>query len=228
MAWTRSQSLPMNRTAPQRFPLQPWHKSNRVLDRGKNHTHPTRKSRDATWRVKMKANLVAHMLTIQLAKCPRESPIQIRSNSGRVSSSGFYADRVEKLAIMEAVPATPMRSQIQHWHTSIYVVANTEKSHTSISNSLHSTCQRLTPPNIVAATSWQLQTKASLVAFIVALQGWNLHDPCKKRSVGRLPSSLLNIYADRLDLLAIMVAWPKNPCAGEHLVNETHRITSWP
>ena len=39
---------------------------------------------------------------------------------------------------------------------------------------------------------------------------------------------LPNIYADRLDLFAIMVAWPKNPFAGEHLVNETHRITCWP
>ena len=106
-------------TTPRRFQLQPWHKSNKVLARTENHTHPKQKSRNATCKGFPQPNILANtscrvkMKTKFGGTHPRVPTLQsplFMSNQKKTLvrvcrvMPNMYADRLDLFAITAAWP----------------------------------------------------------------------------------------------------------------------------
>ena len=112
------------------------HPSNHLLARAENHKHTEHKLHVATynriaqlyivpntsWRLKTKATVVAHILTIQslnlLDTCASTHVVSLPSEFLQIAPSMF--------AIMSAVQSTQMRTRIPQWHKSMNAITQTE------------------------------------------------------------------------------------------------------
>ena len=153
------------------------HPSNHLLARAENHKHTEHKLHVATynriaqpyivpntsWRLKTKATVVAHILTIQslnlLDTCASTHVVSL--------PVWIFANRPNMFAIMSAGQSTQMRTRIQQWHKSMNAITRTENHKHPKQISLERFSMTKVPN-----TSWTID---NLVAQIFTLQRWNAH-----------------------------------------------------